>query len=124
MSRPIKTRLVCHNPEYFVYGPKGKKANSLDRINLTIDELETIKLMDYLDYTQEEAANQMKVARTTVQRIYNDARKKIASSFIDGKIIVIEGGEYVLCNDDCDKCLEPLRLRRRRGNRNREGGSL
>jgi predicted DNA-binding protein (UPF0251 family) len=124
MSRPVKTRLVCHDPKYFVYGPKGKKANSLDRINLTIDELETIRLMDYLDYTQEEAAIQMKVARTTVQRIYNEARKKIAASFIDGKIIVIEGGEYTLCTDNCDECLEPLRLRRRQRNRNGEDDSL
>ncbi|MFA7075099.1 MAG: DUF134 domain-containing protein [Candidatus Izemoplasmatales bacterium] len=113
MSRPPKPRNICHTPKHLVYGPKGVRANSLDRITMLIDELETVRLIDYLDYTQEEAADQMKVARTTVQRIYNDARKKIASSIIDGKIIVIEGGEYELCEDDCETCLEPLRIRRR-----------
>lgn len=115
MPRPPKPRTVCHIPEHLVYGPKGTKANSLDRLNLMLDELETLRLIDYLGYTQEEAADQMKVARTTVQRIYNDARKKIATSLIEGKIIVIEGGEVSLCEDDCEKCLEPLRLRRRQG---------
>jgi len=115
MSRPIKPRNICHLPEYLVFGPKGKKANSSDRITMMIDELETVRLIDYLGYTQEEAAAQMDVARTTVQRIYNDARKKIATSFIDGKIIVIESGVFTFCNDDCVKCLEPLRLRQRRG---------
>ncbi|MDY0023443.1 MAG: DUF134 domain-containing protein [Candidatus Izemoplasmatales bacterium] len=115
MPRPPKPRIICHQPKYLVYGPKGIRANSSDKLTMMIDELETIRLIDYLGYTQEEAAEQMAVARTTVQRIYNDARKKVATSLIDGKIIVIEGGEYTLCEEDCEKCLEPLRLRRRGG---------
>ncbi|MGD9963900.1 MAG: DUF134 domain-containing protein [Candidatus Izemoplasmatales bacterium] len=115
MPRPQKPRIICHQPQYLVFGPKGKRANSTDRITMLIDELETIRLIDYLNYTQEEAAEQMNVARTTVQRIYNDARKKISTSLIDGKIIVIEGGEFTICNDNCEDCLEPLRIRRRQG---------
>ncbi|MFA7106391.1 MAG: DUF134 domain-containing protein [Candidatus Izemoplasmatales bacterium] len=118
MPRPPKPRLICHDPQYLVYGPKGKRANSTDRITMMVDEFETIRLIDYLGYTQEEAADQMKVARTTVQRIYNDARKKIASSFVDGKIIVLEGGEFTICEGNCEECLEPLRERRRQGRRN------
>jgi predicted DNA-binding protein (UPF0251 family) len=118
MPRPQKPRYICHQPEHLVFGPKGKRANSQDRLNMLIDEFETVRLIDYLGYTQEEAAEQMQVARTTVQRIYNDARKKLAASLVDGKIIVIEGGEITMCDEDCDKCLEPLRLRRRQG-RNR-----
>ena len=34
----------------------------------------------------------MNVARTTVQGIYAEARKKIAQSLVDGKILLIEGG--------------------------------
>ena len=80
MSRPQKPRYICHQPEHLVFGPKGKRANSQDRLNMLIDEFETVRLIDYLGYTQEEAAEQMQVARTTVQRIYNDARKKLAAS--------------------------------------------
>jgi len=117
MSRPQKSRYVCQLPQYSVFGPKGIKSNSLERITLLVDELETVRLIDHLGYTQEEAAEQMNVARTTVQRIYNDARKKIASSLIEGKVIVVEGGEFTLCEDNSGRCLRPSRLRKGHGNK-------
>ena len=51
----------------------------------------------------------MDVARTTIQRIYNDARKKLAKSLVEGKILKIQGGDYILCDNDkplcrCQKC--------------------
>jgi hypothetical protein len=52
----------------------------------------------------------MNVARTTVQGIYSEARKKLAQSLVDGKVISIEGGEYRLCNGVANGC-----LRHRRG---------
>jgi predicted DNA-binding protein (UPF0251 family) len=63
---------------------------------MTVDEYETIRLIDYEGMTQEECAISMNVARTTVQRIYNDARKKISAIFVDGDLIRIEGGDYKL----------------------------
>ena len=65
---------------------------------MTVDEYETIRLIDQLGLTQEECAEQMKVARTTVQGIYNDARKKLADVLVNAKKLVIEGGDYVLCD--------------------------
>ena len=47
--------------------------------------------------TQEDCSKQMDVARTTVQGIYNEARRKIAESIVNGKVLTIEGGEYRLC---------------------------
>ncbi|XMB72774.1 DUF134 domain-containing protein [Mycoplasmatota bacterium WC30] len=116
MPRPAKPRSICEMPKYSVFGPKGVKMNKLNKIELRIDELESIKLIDYFGYTQEEAAAQMNVARTTVQRIYNTARQKIAASLIDGAVIIVEGGEIVLCDEDCEKCLEPLGVIRRNRN--------
>ena len=40
----------------------------------------------------------MQVARTTVQRIYEIARKKIADALIDGHPLRIEGGDFRICN--------------------------
>ncbi len=116
MPRPEKPRSICELPKYSVFGPKGERMNKLNKIEMKIDELETIKLIDYSGYTQEEAAKQMNVARTTVQRIYNDARTKIAKSLIDGDVIVIEGGEIILCDEDCKHCGLG------HGNRNNLGG--
>lgn len=116
MPRPNKPRYICKMPEYSVFGPKGVKMNKLNKIEMKIDELETIRLIDLLDYTQEEAAVQMNVARTTVQRIYNIARKKIAESIIEGSVILVEGGEVVLCDENCDDCMGNYRGRNRRGN--------
>lgn len=66
---------------------------------MTVDEYETIRLIDLEGFTQEECAQQMNVARTTVQGIYAEARKKVASSLVHGKVLWIEGGEYQLCID-------------------------
>ena len=44
----------------------------------------------------------MNVARTTVQRIYNDARKKLAQALIEGKPLRIEGGDYKICDGQID----------------------
>ena len=44
---------------------------------MTLDEYEAIRLMDLENLQQEQAAAQMGVARTTVQLIYNNARRKL-----------------------------------------------
>lgn len=78
---------------------------------MSIDEYETIRLIDLEEFMQEECADQMKIARTTVQRIYNDARKKLAQSLVNGKVLRIEGGDYKLCEGlektcGCGGCLK------------------
>ncbi len=99
MPRPVKGRRVCCMPESTVFGPLDKGMNE-DVIIMTVDEYETIRLIDLENLTQEECAARMNVARTTVQRIYMNARKKLASSLVEGYRLRIEGGDVEICNDD------------------------
>jgi len=98
MARPMKWRKVCCLPEINKFGPLDAFADAENHVIMTVDEYETIRLIDLEGFTQEECATQMNVARSTVQGIYNDARKKLAESLVNGKILLIEGGEYRICD--------------------------
>lgn len=98
MPRPIKWRKVCSSPDSNRFGPLDSPPDTRDAVNMTIDEYESIRLIDLNRFTQEECANQMNVSRTTVQGIYESARKKLADSLVNGKELWIKGGEYRLCN--------------------------
>ncbi len=63
---------------------------------MTLDEFETLRLIDYMGVTQKKCAEEMEVARTTVTAIYDSARKKVADCLVNGKQLVISGGNYRL----------------------------
>lgn len=71
---------------------------------LTVDEYETIRLIDGQALTQEECAEQMNVSRTTVQAIYDSARKKLADVLVNGKALAIRGGSFEVCDDASTCC--------------------
>lgn len=109
MSRPRKCRKVCFLPESNLFGPLNGLNLDSEIIAMTVEEYETIRLIDLEEMMQEECAERMKVARTTVQRIYNDARKKLAKSLVNGNMLKIEGGDYELCDGSiqmygCGRC--------------------
>lgn len=104
MPRPIKWRKVCCLPDCNEFGPLNKTLQHDQFVTMSIDEYETIRLIDLEDYTQEECSKQMNIARTTVQGIYNEARKKIADSLVNSKTLLIKGGEYNLCDGHGSLC--------------------
>jgi len=97
LARPRKGKMVCELPKFERFGPKGQ--SSPEHLVMTVEEYESIRLMDYEGMTQEESAKMMTIGRSTFQRIYDDARKKIAQSLVDGVTIVIEGGDYKICKE-------------------------
>lgn len=103
MPRPRKGRHVCCLPNHSAFGPIGEQT-SAEVVVMTVDEYETIRLIDEMGFTQEECAEQMQVARTTVQGIYNEARKKLADVLVHAKFLAIQGGDYVLCDDAVETC--------------------
>ncbi len=104
MPRPIKWRKVCCLPQNNKFGPLNQSLNDENHIKMTVDEYETIRLIDLERFTQEECAKQMNIARTTVQGIYIEARRKLAESLVNSKILIIDGGEYRLCNGVGNGC--------------------
>jgi len=113
MPRPRKWRKVCCLPESNLFGPLNMPDFENEIKIMTVDEYETIRLIDLEEMNQEACAERMNVARTTVQRIYNDARKKLADSLVNGSILRIEGGDYKLCEDGepfcgCSRCHRKL----------------
>ncbi len=115
MPRPRKWRKVCCLPDNNCFGPLDSPADAVNAVNMTIDEYETIRLIDLERFTQEECASQMSIARTTVQGIYNEARRKLAESLVNGKVLRIDGGEYQLCDGSSKSCDEGGCQRRRCG---------
>ena len=75
-----------------------------DAVVLTVDEYEAIRLIDRQGFSQEECSSYMQVARTTVQLIYNAARKKLADALVEGLPLRIEGGDYRLCDGKEEYC--------------------
>jgi len=98
MPRPRKLRTVCCLPENDTFGPKNEIISPENTVIMTIDEFETIRLIDLENLMQEECATQMKIARTTVQSIYSQDRKKIADALVNHKWLVISGGDIILCD--------------------------
>lgn len=43
---------------------------------MSVEEYETLRLLDYEGMTQAECAQEMGIARATVQSLYTEARKK------------------------------------------------
>lgn len=103
MPRPRKCRKVCQMPGTREFRPVGE-ASCRAAVVLTVDEYEAIRLIDRQGFSQEECSSYMQVARTTVQLIYNAARKKLADALVEGLPLRIEGGDYRLCDGQEEYC--------------------
>jgi len=79
-----------------VFKPQGIPVRSLEFINMTVEELEAMRLADIEEMYQEDAAEKMGISRPTYHRILREARRKVASAIVGGKALCIEGGDYVL----------------------------
>lgn len=89
---------MCGLPQINRFGPMSGNRDLFETIIMEVDEYETIRLIDLEGFTQEQCADQMNIARTTIQGIYSEARKKLADSLVNGKMLLIEGGDYKLCD--------------------------
>ena len=90
MPRPTRCRRIERLPEYRSFSPDDAEATA--SVLLTLDEYETLRLLDGENLTQESCAVRMNISRTTVTAIYDSARRKIADALVNGKRLLITGG--------------------------------
>ena len=95
MPRHQRCRRIEGYPDYWVFSPDDAD-DMPDSVTLSLDEFETIRLIDKEGLTQGECAERMQVARTTVTSIYASARHKLALAIVDGRRLQIAGGAYEL----------------------------
>ena len=107
MPRPKKCRLVKKEPGVTFFKPQGIPLRILEHAVITVDELEALRLSDFLGMSHEETAKELKVSRPTVTRMLARAHQALADALVNGKAIRIEGGDYILEGYDecqCPKC--------------------
>ena len=99
-----RKRIVCKEPDTTIFVPQKNDVSEM--LIMTVDEYESIRLIDLKGFSQEECANKLGVARTTAQLIYKNAREKVAKALVMGTGLRIEGGNYMLCDGRrrCKKC--------------------
>ncbi len=94
MPRPRKHRHLRREPQPAIFKPVGARLESLDCVVLLHEELEALRLCDLEGCYQEQAAEQMAVSRSTLQRLVTEARRKVTQALVEGKAIRIEGGTF------------------------------
>jgi hypothetical protein len=72
----------------------------IEAISITLEELETVRLVDLLDLDQEEAAFYMGISRKAFWNDLMNARKKIAAALVYGMGLRIEGGSFALRGEE------------------------
>lgn len=101
MPRRVRCRRVSFVPEVNFFSPTGRYRVCKDEVVLSVEEFEALRLKDYLNLEQEEAARQMQVSRQTYQRVLGKAHFKIADALTNGKGIRIQGGNFCLGDGYC-----------------------
>ncbi len=106
MPRPRKRRRVWHEPVPAVFKPVGVPLQQLKRITLLHEELEALRLVDLEEKHQQEAAAQMNISRSTLQRMVNEAHKKVIQALTEGTALQIEGGTFRVATHywECKDC--------------------
>ena len=126
MPRPPRCRQICGVPQVDTFCPSG--CENTEPILLTLDEYEVIRLVDLEQQTHEQCAAQMDISRSTVQEIYESARRKIAAGLVHGKPLQITGGTYSICGGQeaahCGRCCRTQRGNTEKFNKKCKGDSI
>jgi uncharacterized protein len=106
--RHKRIRKVINPPRIKGYKPYGPDVSEIELppVVLLFEEYEALRLCDYDQMNHHEASVEMQVSRPTFTRIYGEVRRKIATAFVEGRQITIEGGKVYFDSDwyHCHAC--------------------
>jgi len=92
MVRPQRERWLGFRPRATIYKPAGVPAASLRVTRLDLDELEAMRLVDGEGLQQAEAAEQMRISRSSVGRLLESGRAKTVRALTRGEALEIQEG--------------------------------
>jgi uncharacterized protein len=100
MVRPRKIKIVASEPHVTYFKPRAIPLSQLEEVELTICELESLRLANLENLSQAKAAQKMDIHQSTFQRTLQRAREKTTDALVNGKAIKIQGGKYTMPNRD------------------------
>lgn len=89
MPRPRLNRRVRFDPRVTYFKPRGIPLRLLDEVELSLEEMEAVRLKNIEGLEQTAAAEKMKTSQSTFQRLLASAHRKIAEALVKGKAIKI-----------------------------------
>jgi len=106
VPRPCKCRWISVAPPAAAFKPIGVPGRTLEVIELTLDELEALRLADFEGLYQDAAADQMGVSRPTFGRLLERARHKVACALLHSRMLVFKGGPVMRANQRTFTCAD------------------
>lgn len=94
MPRQRSIKKLGQPPVMKGFKPYGLPICKNEKVTLTLEQYESVKLINYQKFSHEEAALQMSISRSSFTRLYNKALSQIAIAFVEGRAIHINGGDY------------------------------
>jgi len=88
----MKPRMLRGPSDYSSFSPSSGAPS--EPLTLDPDEVEALRLVDYLGLNQEEAAQSMGVSRGTVWRCVDSGRRKLISMVIEGRPLSVTNVDY------------------------------
>ena len=82
-------RRVRYNFNEIYFKPKGVPLSSLEEVNISDEELETLRLRYVEKLDQQEAAQRMGISQSQYQRDISEVLEKISKALIEGNAISI-----------------------------------
>jgi predicted DNA-binding protein (UPF0251 family) len=95
-GRPRCPRRIENEPVISYFKPQGVPLRDLEVVNLSLEELEVVRLVDLEGLEQEGASKRMGISRRALWEDLQNARRKIVEALVKGKAIEIKGGNYTV----------------------------